>query len=111
MRHLSDYKLFEGGHEELPDVTVMLSSIDDDAYAAFNDYLTKYPAALGYEYCASGMHPLLDTINYFKYELREPEHSSVLLSVNSKGNLDINDILEWIRVNKSEMVERKLIPA
>jgi hypothetical protein len=95
--------------DELPNVSVKVNSIDDDAYNLLKKYFTKYPVALGYEYCASQMHPLDDTINYFRYELREPEHSDVRKNIIKTGKLTLSDIKEWIKVNKSEMIERKLI--
>lgn len=108
MKYLKKYN-DNVSQEKLPNVPVLLKSIDDDAYEMFVDYLTKYPVALGYEFCASQIHPIDDTLNYFKFELRETEHESVRLSVNEKGYLDLKDMEEWIRVNKSEMIERKLI--
>lgn len=111
MKYLKLYENhgYENVHEELPEVLVDLSSIDYDALRLFRQYLKQYPSVLGYEYAESGIHPLNDTINYFRYELREPEHQVVRLNINRTGRFNLRDMKDWISVNRREMERMNIL--
>jgi len=105
MRHL---KLFEEFlHEEkLPDVPVNLKRIPLEVQQLMKVHFKDHPNAYAHEQEASGMDPLKTPLEYFRYELREPEHEDVRLKINKTGIMTVEDFQKWAKVNIEEEKER-----
>jgi len=104
---IKNFSQFINEKENLPDVEVNIEGIMPMALQAMKDYFQTYEDALEWETNASGINPLENPVDYYKYELREPEHNDVRLSVNSKGQMNLEDFTNWANVNFEEMEKRR----
>jgi len=104
---IKKFSQFINEKENLPDVEVNIVGIMPMALQAMKEYFQRYNDALEWEKNASGINPLENPIGYYKYELREPEHNDVRLSVNAKGEMNLEDFQNWAEVNFKEMENRR----
>lgn len=101
MKYLHTFKSFLN-EEFLPGTVVMLNLISKEAKDAMFAYFKVHKNAYEHEIKMSGMDPLKFPIEYFKYELREPEHKEVLDSINKTGIMTLSDFENWKEVNAKE---------
>ena len=108
MKKLKAIPTFEEfvNEEKLPGVPVLLNRMGDGVVDAMKAYFAKHKNAYNHEKKMSGIDPLLFPIEYFKYELREPEHQSVRNSVNKTGMMLMKDFEDWCVVNAKEESKR-----
>jgi len=92
--------------EKIDPEMVNLFKIDPSVVHAISLYFQNHPDAFQHELEASKINPLENPIEYFKYELREPEHKNVRDSINKTGVMTLQDFYNWSIVNAREERER-----